>query len=121
MRVAALVGGATGIFLLTFSVSACLFAPADPEPVPESPTSQSTACGSNDDCGKVQLCEFPEGLCAAQNLKGRCRARPEICTMHWDPVCGCDEKTYSNDCQRQSAGAQKDHDGACASHNPYVR
>ena len=78
-------------------------------------------CQSNTECAKTQFCELPSGLCEPRNPAGDCRLRPEICTMHWDPVCGCDGQTYSNDCQRQSAGAQKNHHGACASQSPYVR
>jgi hypothetical protein len=28
-------------------------------------------------------------------------------------VCGCDHHSYSNDCERRSAKARKDHDGRC--------
>jgi len=27
-----------------------------------------------------------------------------ICTMDWNPVCGCDEKTYGNACVAENAG-----------------
>jgi hypothetical protein len=121
MRVADQVGRAAGAVLLGLSITACTFASTDPGPPSESPSSERAACRSEDDCGKGQFCELPDGLCFAENLTGSCRSRPEICTMHWDPVCGCDGRTYSNDCQRQSAGVQKNHHGECASQSPYVR
>ena len=38
---------------------------------------------------------------------------PEVCPDVWIPVCACDGTTYSNDCDRQAAQAQKAHDGPC--------
>jgi hypothetical protein len=29
------------------------------------------------------------------------------------PVCGCDKKTYNNDCERLRAKVQKSSDGGC--------
>ncbi|MCF6262573.1 MAG: Kazal-type serine protease inhibitor family protein [Xanthomonadales bacterium] len=36
-----------------------------------------------------------------------------MCTMQYDPVCGCNGKTYSNACVAKVAGVLKMEKGAC--------
>jgi hypothetical protein len=38
---------------------------------------------------------------------------PRMCTMDWNPVCGCDGKTYSNACSANAAGVSVFTAGEC--------
>lgn len=65
-------------------------------------------------CAAGEVCEISAGQCRSADLPGVCVDRPEVCSQIYDPVCGCDGMTYSSDCHRLMAGAQKDHNGECA-------
>ena len=38
---------------------------------------------------------------------------PGVCTMDWNPVCGCDGVTYGNACGAKAAGVPHFTQGAC--------
>ena len=38
---------------------------------------------------------------------------PGMCTMDWNPVCGCDGVTYGNACTAKAAGVPRFTEGAC--------
>jgi hypothetical protein len=78
----------------------CMFPPPDAGPA---------ACRSNADCTSTQYCAG-----TGCGTAGTCTTRPTICTTLYSPVCGCDGRTYSNECTANAAGVRVSTRGECA-------
>jgi hypothetical protein len=78
--------------------------------------SEGTACGGllGLQCAEDEFCSFaPDAICGFADATGTCVQRPEVCTLEFDPVCGCDGNTYGNNCQANTEGVSVASDGEC--------
>jgi hypothetical protein len=65
-------------------------------------------------CPAGQFCDLQAGSCNVADATGTCVANAGLgCITIYQPVCGCNGKTYPSDCDRQVAGVSKKSDGVC--------
>lgn len=64
-------------------------------------------------CPAGYFCTFAPGTCSVGARDGVCSATPTACPQITKPVCGCNDKTYSNACQAAVAGQSVSYEGAC--------
>jgi Kazal-type serine protease inhibitor domain len=67
-------------------------------------------CTTNNNCLKKEYCDKGTGNCSG---KGACLAVPSLCPQIYNPVCGCDKKTYTNSCYAHAASVSVDYTGVC--------
>lgn len=89
----------------------------------EPPKAVQLAAETGEMCGGIagiacsaegDYCQSEPGVCRnTADYAGTCQPRPEVCTMIYQPVCGCDGRTYGNACQAAAEGASVAHEGEC--------
>ena len=73
------------------------------------------ACGGPEKitCNSALFCRLPAGQCTSAEAAGTCEKAPSFCMRVSRPVCGCNGKTYLNECEARHAKVAIDYSGRC--------
>lgn len=91
------------------------YVPPYPQPTP-SYRRGGRVCGgfAGLGCKRGDYCAYQPGVCGRiADAAGVCQPRPRFCTRIYQPVCGCDGRTYPNACVAASYGASVSYSGQC--------
>jgi Kazal-type serine protease inhibitor-like protein len=64
-------------------------------------------------CNSALFCRVPAGQCTSADVAGTCEKAPGFCMRVSRPVCGCNGKTYLNECEARHARVAVDYTGRC--------
>jgi hypothetical protein len=72
-------------------------------------------------CAAGEFCAFAaDAMCGAADQTGVCTPSPAACDTIYAPVCGCDGRTYGNECEANAAGTSAAQKGACVDPEPAI-